>query len=263
MTVDGPDQAFAVQLDSDNELRCRQLAADLQLPLTDDDSASYTYLLIYTEQGLALQRTDSKAAGPVMVDFVSGVASYRRAKGGGELIVKAVAGDKQPRPTVLDATAGLGRDSFVLASWGYPVTLCERSPIVACLLDDGLQRASQAGDSALQAVIARMQLQPIDAVSYLQQLEQSTWPDVVLIDPMFPPSKKSALVKKEMQVFQQIIGADQDSELLLNAALEYANNRVVVKRPRKSQFLTDKKPNFSVEGKAIRFDIYTKKAFGK
>ncbi len=255
---------IAVLLQPHNEAFTLSLAAQLQLPLVDKTNAeSFSYLLIHSEIGLAIQQTGRRAAGPVAVDFVGGAATYRRNRGGGELIVKAVSGNKQQRPTVLDATAGLGRDSFVLASWGYPVTLCERSPVVACLLADGLLRATESGDAELQAVMARMQLQRIDAVSYLQALDATQWPDVVVIDPMFPASKKSALVKKEMQAFHHIVGADCDSEILLDAALQYAKHRVVVKRPKKAQHLAGKKPNFSVEGKAIRFDIYTKKAFSK
>ena len=260
----GAANSLAVYLDPESRERSQQLSAQLQLPLINSlQDTSFPYLLSYTELGLALLQTGSKASGPVWVDFVGGSASYRRNQGGGELIVKAVSGEKKQRPTVLDATAGLGRDSFVLASWGYPVTLCERSVVVARLLADGLERAAHCGDEELLETIERMQLEEGDAVDYLQSLQASNYPDVVLIDPMFPPSKKTALVKKEMRAFHQVVGADQDSALLLEAALKYANNRVVVKRPKKAEFLSDKAPNFSVAGKAIRFDIYTKKAFGK
>ncbi len=267
---------LAVYVTPNDVLRCQQLAATLQLPLVEEDvveggesrevktekvSPHYAYWLTYTPQGLALQQTGPKAAGPVLVDFVSGVASHRRNQGGSELIVKAV-GDTRPRPSVLDATAGLGRDSFVLASRGYSVTLCERSPVVACLLQDGLERAAQNEDPELRAVIDQMQLEAGDAVDYLQR-KQAEPPGVIVIDPMFPPSKKTALVKKDMRAFHQVVGADLDSDQLLEAALTAAVYRVVVKRPLKAEFLSAKKPNFSVSGKAIRFDIYTKKALNK
>ena len=42
---------------------------------------------------------------------------------------------------MLDATAGLGRDAFVLASLGCQVTLIERVPAVAALLENGIERA--------------------------------------------------------------------------------------------------------------------------
>jgi 16S rRNA (guanine1516-N2)-methyltransferase len=80
---------------------------------------------------------------------------------------------------------------------------------------------------------------------------------------MFPASKKSALVKKEMRAFHQLVGADVDSEELLALAIATAKHRVVVKRPKKAEVLAGRKPNFAVEGKAIRFDIYSHKAFDK
>ena len=240
------------------------LADRLQLPLVDKAAVDqFPYVLRYTDKGLAIVQTGGKAAGPVMVDFTQGSTAHRRHYGGGELIVKAVAGDKQNRPRVLDATAGLGRDSFVLASWGYPVILCERSPMVAAVLSDGLERARHVDDAELIAIIDRMQLQTTDAVAYMQTLTEKTAPDAIVIDPMFPVSKKSALVKKDMQAFHHIVGADQDSAKLLDCALATAKHRVVVKRPKKAAYLAAMKPDFTVGGKAIRFDIYSLRAYGK
>lgn len=256
---------IAVQFDNEHADQCRHLAATLSLPIAESIVAAdaFSYVLRYTAQGLALQQTGAGAPGPVQVDFVSGAASYRRNKGGGELIVKAVAGDRSRRPSVVDATAGLGRDGFVLASWGYSVTLCERSAVVALLLEDGMRRAEACGDPELAAVMAQMRLHKGDAVSYLRCFGGGEPPDVVVIDPMFPVSGKSALVKKEMRAFHHLVGADCDSEALLAAALAVARHRVVVKRPKKAEALAGKKPNFSVAGKAIRFDIYTIRAFAK
>ncbi|MBL4828200.1 MAG: class I SAM-dependent methyltransferase [Spongiibacteraceae bacterium] len=248
---------------------CVKLANRLALPLLAPLDASqlvsclYPYLLTYTAQGLALQQTGPKAAGPVVVDFLSGASQYRRRSGGGEMIVKAVGGNKQQLPYVLDATAGLGRDSFVLASWAYRVTALERSAVVASLLTDGLERAALSDDLALQEVMARLQMKHVDACEYLSGLQTQDWPDVIYIDPMFPVSKKSALVKKQMRAFHQVVGADQDSAQLLELALQSANYRVVVKRPKKAVFIADKKPSFSLEGKAVRFDVYGLKSYKK
>ncbi len=254
--------SLAVQ--SDGSAQSSQLATYLQLPLVDENAIDkFPYVLRYTDKGLAIAQTGRKAAGPVIVDFLTGGAAHRRQHGGGELIVKAVAGDKKNRPTVLDATAGLGRDSFVLASWGYNVILCERSPAVAAVLSDGLERASLTDDTEIVSIISRMQLHTMDAVSYMENLQEEYAPDAVLIDPMFPASKKSALVKKDMQAFHHVVGADQDSAGLLDQALATAKHRVVVKRPKKAEYLAAMKPNFSVEGKAIRFDIYSLRSYGK
>lgn len=254
---------IAVVLDAANPAPCHALADALQCPLVGaDNCADYPYVLTYTEHGLAIQQTGARAAGPVLVNFAAGSADHRRRFGGGELIVKAVGGDKTRRPRVLDTTAGLGRDSFVLASAGCSVTLCERSPIVAAVLQDGLSRAAHADNPELVQIVARMQLHRGDALDYMQKAQENP-PDVIVIDPMFPVSKKSSLVKKDMRAFHHVVGADSDSEQLLMAALTQAKHRVVVKRPAKAVWLADKKPNFSVAGKAIRFDIYSLKAFGK
>ena len=256
--------AIAVLLADPPQACCRQLADHLHLPLVSTAEANaYPYVLTYTEQGLALQQTGAKAAGPVLVNFDAGSSSHRRKFGGGELIVKAVGGNKNQLPSVLDATAGLGRDSFVLACANYSLQLCERSPIVAALLADGLQRAQQSSDIELQQIASRMQLHHQDALAYLCNEEHGNPPDVIVIDPMFPESKKTALVKKDMRAFHTVVGADSDSDQLLCAALQLAKNRVVVKRPKKAEWLAGKKPNFSLAGKAIRFDIYSLKAFDK
>jgi 16S rRNA (guanine1516-N2)-methyltransferase len=262
--MDDATPSIAVLLADPAQASCRQLADHLQLPLVSlEQTKGYPYVLAFTEQGLALQQTGAKAAGPVLVNFDAGASGHRRKFGGGELIVKAVGGNKSQLPSVLDATAGLGRDSFVLACANYSLQLCERSPIVAALLADGLLRAEQGGDMDLQQIVRRMQLHHQDALAYLRNEGHANPPDVIVIDPMFPESKKSALVKKDMRAFHTVVGADADSDQLLNAALECARHRVVVKRPKKAEWLAGEKPNFSVAGKAIRFDIYSLKAFGK
>lgn len=204
---------------------------------------------------LALEQVDDPKQGLVFVDFVSGATAHRRKFGGGkgQAIAKAVGLKPGVQIDVIDATAGLGRDAFVLASLGCNMTLVERSPVAAALLDDGLQRAymnAEIGDWMQQ----RMQLKYCSSVDYL--MENQT--DVVYLDPMFPHKKKSALVKKEMRVFQGVVGADLDADNLLDAAMQSARYRVVVKRPDYAPFLNDKKPTMSIKTKKNRFDVYVK-----
>ncbi|MFW5427415.1 MAG: class I SAM-dependent methyltransferase, partial [Methylophagaceae bacterium] len=76
-------------------------------------------------------------------------------------------------------------------------------------------------------------------------------------DPMFPTRSKSAQVKKEMQFFHYIVGADEDSEKLLLESLNLAKKRIVVKRPRLAEQLTDIiQPAFEINGKSTRYDVY-------
>jgi 16S rRNA (guanine1516-N2)-methyltransferase len=171
--------------------------------------------------------------------------------GKGEAIAKACGLNKKRDLTVLDATAGLGRDAFVLASLGAKVTLVERNPAVAALLFDGLRRAAAINE--LNWLGERMQLLHSSA---LEALQQHGAVDVVYLDPMFPPRDKTALVKKEMRAFHDVVGSDIDADALLEPALKLAQKRVVVKRPGYAGFLAEKAPTMSVTGKNNRFDVY-------
>ncbi len=244
----------------------KSLASQLQIPLLRDQSpdsiTSAEFVLLVDETRVALQQTGRKAPGPILVEFTEGSVDHRRKFGGGkgQMIAKAVGIKSGCYPHVLDATAGLGKDSFVLASLGCPVTLLERSPIVQVLLQDGLMRAlsfAREQDPELLVVLQRMQLITQDSGAYLASLDASALPDVIYLDPMFPERNKSADVKKEMAAFHDIVGKDEDADSLLPLALERVNYRVVVKRPRKAPFLNNQTPSYQLEGKSSRYDIYT------
>ena len=230
-------------------------AARLGLPLVGDTE----FALQLGDDGLQLVELGDKAPGPVRVDFVEGAAAHRRQFGGGsgQMIAKAVGVQSGIRPRILDATAGLGRDAFVLASLGCDMTLIERQPLVAALLEDGLQRAALSLEVA--PIAARMRLLTGNAIE-LMRAWQGEAPQVVYLDPMFPHRDKSALVKKEMRLFRPFVGDDLDAPALLEAALALASHRVVVKRPRKAPCIDDPRPSHQLEGKSSRYDIYPKKA---
>lgn len=242
------------------------LASQLSLPGVDSAAALPPHCIAYLahapldgDAAIALQLfpADPRQSGPVAVDFVAAATSHRQ-RSGGELIVKAVQGRSRETLRVLDATAGLGRDSFVLASHGSEVLMLEREPVVAALLADGLRRAHE---SALAATIAaRLQLRAGDALQMFADASASARPDVVYLDPMFAASGKTALAKKEMRLFQQLFTPDavgtNDEQTLLLRARECAQLRVVVKRGAKAQPLAGIEPAYALAGKAVRFDVY-------
>ena len=156
--------------------------------------------------------------------------------------------------TVFDATAGLGKDSFILAALGCTVTLVERSPVLGALLQEGLEKARN--NESVSDIINRMQLQIADAKNVLTALSNEYFPDVIYIDPMFPVQEKSALNKIEMRLIRELVGDDLDAPALLEIALKRAKKRVVVKRPRYAKTLTDVEPSFVIAGKANRYDVY-------
>lgn len=242
---------LSAELSDDDSQQLQQ-----QFGLSTVSEATGWYLCM--QQGaLVLLNTTLAKQGAILVDFASGASRYRRQHGGGksEAIAKAVGLHKKTNLTVLDATAGLGRDAFVLASLGASVTLVERNPVVAALLFDGLRRA--AADPQLSEVAARMQLLHCPA---LPALASSPAVDVVFLDPMFPAREKSAQVKKEMRAFHDVVGSDDDADSLLQPALQLAQKRVVVKRPGYAKWLAGQAPTMSITGKNNRFDVYVKAA---
>ena len=214
-----------------------------------------------SDLGLSLSQIAEDNLLSIRADFYSPSVNYRRQKGGGkgQMIARAIGLNSLSAPYVLDATAGLGSDAFVLASLGCPVTMVERVPEVHALLADGLRVAGAWGsakDQTLIAILKRMTLVESDAAKYMQTLEDTKKPEVVYLDPMFPLRTKSAQVKKEMHVFHQLIGKDVDADLLLQTAKECAQKRVVVKRPRIAPFLAGLEPNYTLEGRSNRYDVY-------
>ncbi len=232
------------------------LAQELGLPLALGPDFIADLLLVVTPQRLELHEAGSKAAGPVYADFVAGETAHRRRFGGGrgQPLARAVGLRGGVMPTVLDATAGLGRDAFVLATLGCAVTLVERSKAVAALLRDGLRRAQ--GDPEAGPVVARMKPAPGDAAAVMLETREGERAEVVYLDPMYPHSGKSALKGKEMRLFRKLVGDDEDAPALLEAALAYAAKRVVVKRPRLAPPLAGPKPSAAITGKTTRFDVY-------
>lgn len=243
--------------------QAQAIATELELPFLGIAEPKrirdFGVLLYATDQGLALVLTGKGAPGPVSAEFVSGKAGYRREHGGGtgQLVARAIGLQKTRYPLqILDATAGLGQDAFVMASLGCQVRLVERSVPVHAVLRDGLARALLNVEVA--PVIARMQLARGDSTETLRELSDGV--DVIYLDPMFPHSNKAALAKKEMQVFREVVGDDTDAPALLSSALAAAPCRVVVKRPRKAPAIEGPEPTLRIEGKSSRYDIYALRA---
>ncbi len=191
---------------------------------------------------------------PIWVDFMRNdlVLRGQNRHSKKELLLRAVGVKKNVALTVIDATAGWGRDGFLLANAGCYVMLIERSPWMAALLQDGLERFWKIQDKITADCFNLIQA---DAINYLNTLSEN-YPEVIYLDPMYPVRTKSALVKKEMRVLREIVGSDQDSGLLFLIALKKAKQRVVVKRDIRSDFLEGKKPSYQYLGKDTRFDVY-------
>jgi 16S rRNA (guanine1516-N2)-methyltransferase len=190
---------------------------------------------------------------PLLIDFNSGPLQHRRLHGGKkELLLKAVAA--KPGRQVIDCTAGLGVDAFLMAANGCTVTLLERSPVLALLLADALRRGRQ--DPLSAPVVERMTLVQAEASSWLAALCEPT--DSIYIDQMFPQAQKSAAVKGGMQLLQKFLGHDGQVSGLLQAALATNSQRVVVKRPLLGGETLGLIPDYQLKARASRFDIYVR-----
>lgn len=227
-----------------------QLAAQLQLPRVEKHSTDYRFLLLQTADQLILLQPSTQQQ--LTIDFLNPTTSYRRRQGGRELLARACRVKGKFPLTIIDATAGLGRDAFILANQGHHIILLERSPFVAALLADGLARLHQQHPQLAE----HMQLQQQDANYYLMQ--QRNCVDVVYLDPLFPERHKTALVKKPMQLLQQLLATDiaADNTTLLAAARYAARHRVVVKRPRLAPPLAQQPADIQIPGTSCRFDVY-------
>lgn len=242
--------------DPNSQNKACEFAQQHQLPCHDLSSAGSNLVLNFSPEYLELRDLSQNTS--IHVDFLSGALAHRRQYGGGrgQAIAKAI-GLKQgmPIPSVLDATAGLGKDAYILACLGCNITLVERSPFVAELVKDAIDRARD--DDTFQDILERgFTLIQSDAIDYMQHLTSNQQPDVVYLDPMYPERKKSAQVKKNMQMLQRLLGHDEDTQRLLDCALSCAKKRVVVKRPKSANNLSEKKPTFVIESKKTRYDIY-------
>lgn len=215
--------------------------------------------LNYTNDFVELRDNNKNIA--IHIDFLSGDLAHRQQFGGGrgQSIAKAI-GLKQgtPPPTVLDATAGLAKDAFVLACLGCSMTLLERSPVIVELINNAIHRASDNEDfkSMLETGFKVINQSSIEYLTESSKKDNSVRPDVIYLDPMYPDRKKSASVKKNMQILQKLLGKDEDTQELLETALKVAKKRVVVKRPKGAEQLSEVKPTYAVESKKTRYDVY-------
>ncbi len=188
---------------------------------------------------------------PLQLDW-NGAEVRRRIKAGRkQLLARAIGLHKKRDLSVLDATAGLGRDACTLAALGATVTLIERQPLLSQLLHDAHTRLLATPEGHETA--GRMQIEDGEAAALIASGRR--W-DVIHLDPMYPHKNKQALPQKEMQMLRELSGADSDADALLAPALLACRLRVVVKRPSHAPFLAGRKPDFQLSGTQARYDVY-------
>ena len=155
-----------------------------------------------------------------------------------EMLVRAVKTEGEHLKAI-DATAGMGEDGFLLAAYGYEVTLYEQNPVIAALLKDALRRARK--HPILKDIASRMKL--VEGYHIM-----NAYP--------FPKRQKYGLINKKLQLIQKLEPPCSEEKDLFDAAIKAGPSRIIVKRPLKSVCLDGREPSYILKGKAIRYDCY-------
>lgn len=214
------------------------------------DVSDENLILCWKREGLTLECGNLSMRG----DFLAMVPRIRDEKWKHEMLVKAAKLKKWEEPMrAIDATAGMGEDSMLLAAAGYQVSLYEYNPIIAALLKDALERAKK--EPQLSETVGRMHLIEGDSIAAMKSQKEPV--DLIYLDPMFPARQKSGLIKKKFQLLQKIESPCMEEKDLLDAAFTMPPKRIVIKRPAKGPFMAERKPDFSFQGKAIRYDCFS------
>ena len=243
VAVEGSESVATCVLHSaEFEERVRQISNTYGLPIAyDADGCEYKYALKIEDDVLKLVDLGSPKFRPISMTTNSF----------GRLSRKSLMGRSVGRKVkhIIDGTAGLGGDSLLLARMGYRVTAVERSPIFAALVEDGIRQIASRNSDLL--------LEPIFADTQVLLSELDPRPDAVYLDPMFPEGRKSSVkIARPLEVLRDICGDDVDTESLLEAALQTATRRVIVKRPYFAEPIRKERLTTSMQGKLVRYDVY-------
>lgn len=212
----------------------------LRLATTRDTS---TWQLVRSAGNMGLCAPLAEGGYRVRVDVAEGPMARRiHTAHRTDPLPRAIGLHRRRTATVVDATAGLGRDAMVLAHLGCAVTAIERVPALCALL----QLAVDDLGAEIEVVMA-------DSMSWLSELAADP-PDVVYLDPMFAEPGKSQ-VKKEMQACRILASAPLDEPELLKTARAVATDRVVVKRHPHNDAIAPG-ISHSVKSGRVRFDVY-------
>ena len=240
---------IVVSVQGESPARAREAAKQLTLEYGNYQDA-VGLILVVGETSAWLELDGVKVA----VQFDSAAMQHRRKGGHNEMLGRAVGLKADRKPLIWDATGGLGRDAFVLADLGCEVTLCERVPVLAWLLDQAVQAAAVSGADQVREAAERMSVLAGDS-----KTRRAPAGTVIYLDPMFPERKKAAAVKKEAVMLQHLADQVDDGESLWQWAWDQPVERIVVKRPLRAPILGHIRPAHTLKGKSVRFDVFTRR----
>jgi len=221
------------------------LARKINVPVTDKEGDELTVL--FDSKGVSLMGFGLSYQG----DFEGMIHRVSDGRLQHEMLVRAIKSNEESLKAI-DATAGMGEDAFLIAAYGYDVTLYEQNPIIAVLLKDAIRRAKK--NPILKDIVGRMHVVNENSIDYMSgNLDEV---DVIYLDPMFPSRQKSGLINKKLQLIQKLEPPCSTEKDLFEAAIKSGAKKIIVKRPLKSPHLAGRTPNYMLNGKAIRYDCY-------
>lgn len=247
-----------IHADEQHHETARKFAEQQHLPLYNNETNGLC--LLFASTGYELTDLSTKAT--IRVTFTEGSLAHRVkfANSYKQPLAKAIGVTNKSKPTVLDITAGLARDAYVLYSLGCSVTMVEASAVLATMIQQAIDYSNQTDNENI-INCESFKIVNSDSLTYMQNLNIEV-PDVIYMDPMYPERKKSALVKKDMQILHKLIGppSDELNRNLLNQALQLARQRVVIKRPENASEIDGPPPTLKFSSKKTRYDVYVIKA---
>ena len=232
-----------------------KLVASNALP----DSSPF-HLHVNEHSQLQLIHEQSQQKSTVLVDFSNKTLQHKvnnsfNTKSG---LIRAVSVRNKPRheTTVIDATAGLGNDAYVISTFGFPMIWIERNPIIYSLLRDGFERITTSTVLSPPTDVHHQQrlfncqsvreVLNIEACEYVPNVA-SQKVDVIYLDPMFTSESvaKKSTPKKGMQalrslyhqsqflsISEQIAWERKELDQLIEWARSFASSKVILKRPK-------------------------------
>ena len=157
-----------------------------------------------------------------------GMLAQRVAQGLAHPLIRAVAPDGPRRVRrIIDATLGLAGDALLLAAvLDAEIDGFEKSPALACLLEDGLRRLRVEPESLRGGAARRIHLEPGSAERGLASRDLSA--DVVVFDPMFDVPRRAQPNFELLRAVAETTPLSDDTFALAKAIAP----RVVLKLPR-------------------------------
>ena len=156
---------------------------------------------------------------------------------------------KKKGATVLDCTAGFGRDSYILAKYGFSVTMIEKNPITTLLLNNSIGKLLGGTE-----VYNRLKLIHGDSYDYLKLCDKQY--DYIYIDFMFNKLKNSPLSSKNDETLKLISDDKENRMKLLNLAKKKCKDKVIIKNYKYSPSITGITPDYQIKTKLLNYYIF-------